>query len=325
MKQIWRALDNLSPSETKLYNLPRKANGLHNLGFNEFGQLVKRKGYSKYNETQIHASRITGLHRYYPLSPADKEFLVACNGVVYKLAATPPHATTSIKTGLTTANDVHFANFRDTCYFVNGADGVFKYNRTACHTVGIVPPANAPTGTGASNGSLSAGDYKCAYTFVDSDGYESNASPESAAITVTEGQRINLTIGTSADPKVAKRRIYRTSVNGALLYFDKEVDDNTTTSVALTKSDIELSQGSVLETDHDVPPDDAHLIARRRSRLLLAVGDAFHISWAASPEYFPALWVIYSGPRKRITGMMEQQEWLPVFTEDTVEAPYRAG
>ena len=55
-KQFYRILDNLSPSEMKLINLPRKPDGLHNLSFNEYGQLIKRKGYTKYNTTLLHYS-----------------------------------------------------------------------------------------------------------------------------------------------------------------------------------------------------------------------------------------------------------------------------
>lgn len=319
MKQVFRALDAMSPSEWKLASLPRLAGGLYNFAFNEYGQLVKRSGYTRYNETALHTSRITGLHRYYPLDPANREFLAACNGTVYKLGATAPHAGTSIKSGLSATADVSFCNYGDRCYFVNGSDGVFKYNRTTCYAAGITPPANPPTGSAASSGSLSTGNYKARYTFVDSDGYESNPSPASDNIAVTAGQKIDLTVAVSADPKVTARRIYRTSANGALFYYDTQLANNSGTSVSLTQADTTLAQGSVLDEEHDAPPADAHLIARRRSRLLLAAGDAFHISWAATPEYWPADWVIYTGGRKRITGMMEQQEWLPVFTEDTIE------
>jgi len=57
-KKIWKALDNLSPSDIKLSQLPRKPNGLYNLYFNEYGQLVKRAGYAKYNT----GDEITGSH-----------------------------------------------------------------------------------------------------------------------------------------------------------------------------------------------------------------------------------------------------------------------
>ena len=62
-KKIFRILDELSPSEWKLKDLPRKAGALYNLYFNEYGQLVKRKGNSKHNTTSIGAAhKISGLY-----------------------------------------------------------------------------------------------------------------------------------------------------------------------------------------------------------------------------------------------------------------------
>ena len=51
-KKIFRILDELSPSEWKLKDLPRKAGALYNLQFNEYGQLEKRKGHSLYHKYQ---------------------------------------------------------------------------------------------------------------------------------------------------------------------------------------------------------------------------------------------------------------------------------
>ena len=79
-KKIFRILDDLSPSEIKLKDLPRNADSIHNMHFNEFGQLEKRKGFAKYNTDSIGAShKITGMHRYYGFVKSTKKFLVAWN------------------------------------------------------------------------------------------------------------------------------------------------------------------------------------------------------------------------------------------------------
>ncbi|GAI89966.1 unnamed protein product, partial [marine sediment metagenome] len=52
-KQIIKFLDALSLSEYKLTDLSRKPDGLYNMHFNEYGQLVKRAGYAKYNTDVI--------------------------------------------------------------------------------------------------------------------------------------------------------------------------------------------------------------------------------------------------------------------------------
>lgn len=316
-KRIFRALDALSPSEVKLSQLPRKVDALYNLKFNEYGQLVKRRGYERYNQSRIENAPVTALHRHYRQGATVKEFLAVCGQKLYRISEEFPHNATLLKEGLA-SNDVFFTDFYNTCYFVDGS-GVYKYDGSEVHTVGVVPPQGAPTGTTQSGGSLSSGTYLVCYTFVDKDGYESNPSPN-ATFSVSSGQKIVLNIATSPDPKVRKRRVYRTTVNGGIFYLDVEVDDNTTTSVELTRSDFELASRPLLELEHDLPPQNASLITRRRSRLYVASGDSFCISTLAEPEYFPSSLTIYTSARQKITGIAEQGNALVVFTEDTIEA-----
>jgi len=318
-KQIFKALDGLSPSQIKLKDLPRKPGGLHNLKVNSYGQLVKRKGYSKYNVTSIGSGhKITGLHRFYKQSTSSKEFLCSWNTDIYKLPDTGDHVAASIKSGLTADKDTYFCDFFNHCYFLNGANGVFKYDLTNVRTVGITPPAAKPTGVAqGSGGSLGAGDYKFAYTYVDEDGYESNLSPVSDAITCVANDSIVLTIVNSSDAKVTKRRIYRTSVNGAIYYYDGEVADNTTTTYTSTIADDAL--GSEAATDHTAPEATSHLIAKRRNKLYLAYNDYLYPSHTSDVEYFPALWRIRTGNSQKITGLLEQLTALPVATEDSIE------
>lgn len=321
-KQIYRILDSLSPSDMKLTGLPRKPDGLYNLSFNEYGQLEKRKGYEKYNATTLSADhKIVGMHRFYKQDTSTKEFLVVCNTTIYKLSETTPFGGTSIigSTSLTADKQTFFANYYNTCYVVNGANGVYKYDGTNFRTTGIAVPAAAPTGTSPAGGSLSTGNYKVRYTYVDENGYEGNGSPASTDIASTASDKITLAIVVSSDAKVTKRRIYRTTVNGAMYYYDKEVTNNTDITVDLTQADTALSLNSVLEADHDAPPSTAHLISKRRSRLILADGDTFYISYIADVEYFPVDWIIYTGARQKITGLVEQQETMPIFTEDSIE------
>jgi len=317
-KQIWKALNNLSPSQIKLKDLPRKPGGLHNLKLDEYGNLVKRKGYSKYNTTSIGAShKIVGMHRFYTQANL-KEFLVAWNTNVYKLSETTPWGATSIKSGLTADSDTYFCDFLNHCYFVNGVDGVFKYDRTNVRTMGITPPTAKPTGAAqGSGGSLGAGDYKFAYTYVDEDGYESNLSPISDAITCVASDSVVLTIVNSSDAKVTSRNIYRTSVGGAIYYYDGAVADNTTTTFTSTQADNTL--GTEAATNHTAPPTTSHLITKRRNKLYLAYNDYLYPSHTSDVEYFPALWRLRTGNSQKIMGLLEQLTALPVATEDSIE------
>jgi len=320
-KKIYRILDDLSPCETHLRDLPRKPSGLYNLKLNEYGQLEKRKGYSKYNTTSLSEDhKIVGMHRFYKQATTTKEFLVVCDTIVSKLAETDPWGATSIKTGLTADKETFFVDFLNHCYFVNGTDGVFKYNMTNTRTVGITVPG-APTGVSNINGSLTEGIYYYKYTFVDEDGYESNGGTTSEAITALADPNdgITLTIAASTDAKITKRRIYRTTSGGTVYYYEGEVPDNTTLTFASTTADATLAINSVLHDDHNAPPSTSHLIAKRLNRLYLAYAEKLYISHISDCEYFPSDWYIQAGNMQKISGLIEQVDTLPVFTDDSIE------
>ncbi len=328
-KKIVKFLDMLSPSELKLTDLPRKPDSLMNCSFNEYGQIVKRSGYAKYNVTSIGSGhKITGLHRFYKQLTSSKEFLCSWNTSLYKLPDAGDHdgvALTNCPT-LTADADTYFADFANHCYIVNGEDTMMKYNMTNVRTDGIAVPSAAPTGTSPAGGSLSAGDYLVKYTYVDEDGYESNASPASAAIAASASDKITLAIVVSSDAKVTKRRIYRTIADGAIFYYDKEVANNTAITVDLTQADSTLSLKTVLHTDHNAPPSAPDLVAKRRSRINIAVDDDLYVSknydkttGVMSVEYFPSTLYFPTGNGQKITGLLEQLTGLPVFTDDSIE------
>jgi len=329
-KKIVKFLDDLSPSQLKLRDLPRKPDSLYNMSFNAYGQLEKRAGYSKYNVTSISADhKITGLHRFYKMATSSKEFIVSCNTSLYKLSETTPWGATAL-TGcpaLTADSDTYFADFANHCYIVNGANDMMKYNMTNVRTDGITVPG-APTYNTTIDGSLTAGTYYFKYTFVDEDGYESNGGTASAAMTAaaTPNDGIKINIAASSDAKIAKRRIYRTTVGGSIYYYDGEVADKDTLTYSSTISDADISLKSVLHTDHNAPPSAPTLVVKRLSRVDVAVDDKLYVSknydkttGVRSVEYFPSTNYYPTGNGQKITGLIEQLNGLPVFTENTIE------
>ena len=424
-KILVKFLDDLSPSQFKLRDLPRRPDGLYNLSLNEYGQLVKRAGYSEYNTTAIDVEpsdpdhKIVGMHRFYKQNTASKEFIVAWNTSLYKLPDTGEHVPAAL-TGCPTLEadaDTYFADFADHCYIVNGVNTMMKYNMSNVRTDGIAVPG-APTDNSRVSGSLTEGVYHFCYTFVDEDGYEGNGGTASAAITVgagDDGIKINISTGNigavvftgeglkdatsgglftaaasltyvvkidgeaepdtfkwsddggstwdgetvaitgsaqtlnngvtitfaattghtlneywtftaTVDPKVKKRRIYRTTVGGSIYYYDGEVADNTTPTYDSILSDEVISLKSVLHTDHNAPPAAPSLVVKRLSRLNIAVDDDLYVSknydkttGVRSVEYFPSTNYFPTGNGQKITGLMEQLSELPVFTENTIE------
>ena len=387
-KRIWKALDNLSPSDIKLKDLPRKPDGLYNMKVNEYGQLVKRAGYSTYGASIGASHKIVGMHRFYRQDTSVKEFLAAWNEGIYVKSDISPYTATLIKASLTADSDTYFADFLNHYYFVNGVDGVFKgtltdeiagtrstgtiFTRTAgtwtvdaligqyvfsyvdsaptvgtwtvvadndtntvtitgtlhtganrikistIRTMGITPPATACEGTATgSSGYLGAGDYKYVYTYVDEDGYESNAS-DSVTITAAALNTISLTsIDNSSDKKIVSKNIYRTSVGGAIYYYEGEIADNSTTTFSSTIADTSL--GTEVKSNHTAPQGTSHLITKRRNKLYLAYNDYLYPSHTSDVEYFPATWRQRTGNSQKIKGLLEQLTALPVATEDSIE------
>ena len=383
-KQIWKALDNLSPSNVKLMNLPRKPNGLYNMHFNEYGQIVKRAGYTLYDEISSSSPKIVGMHRYCKKNE-DKIFLVAWNEGIYNL---PDDLSAAVLIKAVTADsDTYFADFDDHSYFVNGVDGVFKctltnaiagtrtsdtiFTRTTgtwivdalidqyvfsyvntdattgkwtkitdnaagtvtisgtlftgadrikiliVRPVGITVPI-AATKNSLMDGALGTGNYKYKITYVDEDGYESNGGASvTIAAEATPDDGIKLNIPVSDDDKIAKRRIYRTSLAGEIYYYDGEVADNSTTTYDSIKADGSL--GTELHTNHTTPPTTSHLITKRRNKLYIAYQDYVYPSHISDVEYFPSAWRQRVGNSQKIMGMLEQLTALPVVTEDSIE------
>lgn len=307
-------------SHIYLDQLPRETDGIYNMSFDNNGRLVKRTGYTEHNTTSLSADHpVTGLYRFYKLDTSSKFTFAVCDTILYKLANTDPWAGTSIKTGLTSEADMYFTAFYNRCYMCNDEDGLFKFgiNDSDVRTTGITAPAAKPTGTaGGSGGSLGVGDYKFCYTYVDEDGYESNASPVSDAIDVASGEVVTLTIVNSSDTKIASRNIYRTAVGGAIYYYDGEVADNTTTTYESSGADIAL--GTQVSTNHDTAPTTPQLVVKRGNRLNLGDDENLCISALSDVEYFPAAWFIKTPDRRKITGMIEQMRNLVVFTEDII-------
>ena len=321
-KEVYKMFDRKTVGQSHIYldQLPREADGIHNMFFDNNGRLVKRPGFTKHNTTSLSATKkITGLHRFYKIDTSSRFTLVVCDTVLYKLANTTPWAGTSIKTGLTTGKNMHFTDFANRCYMCNDEDGLFKFgvNDTAVRTASVTAPAAKPTGTaGSSGGSLGVGDYKFCYTYVDEDGYESNASPVSDAITLASGEKVTLTIVNSGDAKIVSRNIYRTALGGAIYYYDGEVADNTTETYESSGADSAL--GTQVSTKHDTAPTSPQIPYKRGNRLYLGDDANLCISALSDIEYFPAAWFLLTPDRRKITGMVEQARNLIVFTEDVV-------
>jgi len=139
-------------------------------------------------------------------------------------------------------------------YLVNGSKFI-RTDGSSVYEVGITAPASAPSVAVGAAGNLT-GDYQYKVTFVDGDGFESNASTASSTVSPSS-QKVDLTnIPTgSSDEDVAQRKIYRTTAGGSIFYLLTTITDNTTTTYEDDVVDSNLG-ATTPPTNHDKPDAD---------------------------------------------------------------------
>jgi len=326
-KKIFRIGNNLDPfCQVKLKDLPREADAIKNMSFDEWGNLVKRAGYAKWNTgNPISATKkITGLHRFYKQTESSKYCLVVCDTGIYVLAEAAGHAAGSSLATVTTDTDAYFIDFVDRCLIANGAQNLLKFNGTVIYIAGTTPVPTAPTGVAAASGSLSLGNYYFKTTYIDADGNESNPSVASAVVAVTAGQKVTVTpvIYSGSDYDIDYINIYRTLAGGASYYYDGQVANTAAITFSSTQSDAALVQANSLENyheeNHNAPPNAPSLMAKRGGRIYLGVGNKLYFS-KRYYEYFPANFWIPPGNMRNITGIINQLHTLQVATKNSVE------
>lgn len=128
----------------------------------------------------------------------------------------------------------------------------------------VEEPGGTPALSSA-GGSLYAGTYHVAVTYVHADGRESGTG-ESAQVTVNSGIALsNIPVPVSAN--IATKRIYATEANGLQLRFVAEVSAATTSYTITSRR-----MGDTLDKQFLCPPPAGTQVAFTRSRLFVAQG-----------------------------------------------------
>jgi hypothetical protein len=120
----------------------------------------------------------------------------------------------TINTGLS-GTKIRFTNYDNKCYWCAGGR-IQVYDGSSNRDVGVDPPAAAPT-IAAGTGTGLTGKYKACVTFVDVDGKESNPSPYSSEIDISN-KNINWSNIPTGGARVVKRNLYRTKAGGVDYY-----------------------------------------------------------------------------------------------------------
>lgn len=149
---------------------------------------------------------------------------------------------------------------------------------------GVDPPATAcKAAEGVGTGLTGA--YKYKITFVNRDGYESNPSAASNAISVTD-KTIALTDIPIGDSTIAERKIYRTKNNGVVFYYVDTLENNTATTYSDAKGDTGLTS---LMLDNNNIPVNCSLVYSFLTYMFYVFMDELWFSKATEPESVPAI------------------------------------
>lgn len=155
---------------------------------------------------------------------------------------------------------------------VNGSLPV-KYDGSDVWNLGITAPVQSSmTAAGTGSDSFTVADWDYRVTFVNGDGFESNADTTNVVTASSQGAGkthcalANIPLGAANDDVVA-RKLYRTADGGSIFYYLDTIANNTAQTYNDTKTDAQLGS-TTHPTNHDKPPSALVCIAESGGRLL---------------------------------------------------------
>lgn len=240
-----------------------------NVDINDAGRVLRRKGHEP-------------LATDAPFSSLYSDGTVCCavRNRTELVRILPDLSTVTLRTGLTPGPLMSYATIGSRVYYSNGVEtGVIEHG--ASRSWGLEPPSAQPQAEVVA-GTLRAGRYQYAVTFVRSDGQESG-SQRAGYIDLGAPGGIRLTdLPVSADPSVSVRAIYFSACNGEGLY-------RVATGMAFLTDFTLTSDPSVatpMRTQHLRPAPAGHIVEAFAGWALVASGDTLYYSEPYSPELF---------------------------------------
>lgn len=257
-------------TKTSSYDLPKEwADIAENIRYTTLGSIKKRESRSKYNITELGGGNSTGFTYLERIYASSNGRLISAHGEHLMVGHDETGTFSDLKNNITAGLRWLGVTFKKWHYLGNGTDNNQRTDGTKIHTrdMGCPAPTTACTAAiGSGTGLTGAYSYKITFRY---DGYqESNGSPASNSVTVTN-EDIDLTsIPTSSETDIViARKIYRTEADGSTYKLVTTITDNTTTTY--TDSLADGSLGANIPTDHDIPPNCKYFLLHDE-RILMA-------------------------------------------------------
>lgn len=219
--------------------------------------LETRYGISRYNSTALgnDPTSVT----FFKQNDGTRHIVAKDGTSLVSVQASGAH--TSISTGLTDGQKHRAITLNGRHILAMGTDGLKAWDGSTFTQLGQAAPTNTPSVAASGSGnSLPASDYRVRCTFYASAyGFETNAGPESATVTVSSGQQIDVTNldSSASNGFIDKKRVYVKDVTAdGPYYFWEEINLATTTSTV----DDEITSTIEPPETHATPPSEAQFI-----------------------------------------------------------------
>lgn len=191
----------------------------------------------------------------------------------------PDYSTTTLRTGLTPGRPLAYTQVGDRTFYANGVE-LGCVQGGAHRTWGLAVPGT-PVAT-AAGGTLRAGTYQYAVTYVRSGGQESGAGRAGRITLATTGGIALSAIPVSSDPTVAAKIVYVSAVDGEALFSSGVLGAADTT---FTIDEVRAGASPLL-TQFLQPPPAGDFIGAWRGWMLVAKDDRLYPSEPYAPELF---------------------------------------
>lgn len=237
-----------------------------NVDITDANRVRRRKGFTSLSGSNYHSLWSNGATA-----------LVVSGTTLYEIM--PDFTTRIVRTGLTADQRMVYAALGSRVFFSNGVEtGVFDDG--VARSWGIEPPRQPAAS--ARGGTLRAGRYQFAVTYLRADGQESGARKAGVIELTATGGIAFADIPVSSDPDVSHKRLYVSPVDGDQLYAVALLTNAETTAVY----DRENTGSAPLQTQFLSNPPAADHLAVMGGRVLLARGKYLLYSEPFAPELF---------------------------------------
>lgn len=190
-------------------------------------------------------------------------------------------STVTLRSGLSAGRPLSYAAIDGRVFYANGIELGCVQNGVD-RTWGIAAPTAIPIPT-ATGGSMPAGNYQYAVTYIRNDAQESGTGKAGTfTLAVTGGIALS-SIPVSADPTVTRKFVYCTDRNGETMYRSGIIDNSATTFVI---REIRAGTSPLLTQFMNAPPAGASIIAESRGHMLAVVDNRLYVSDPFAPELF---------------------------------------